>query len=176
MILNSTFSRIFLISRLCSADTLDTPLLKWNRAALISDLLYEDCVSSHRPPLTPSLNLLQISWDCPTFCLDCSLPKRESCPLESISGDKLLYDKAEDEGESFIVKVVNHLKIYKYLGPKINHFWNKLFRVRSKEKIELISSWRFCAGEESLYWFVSMTDLGKSDFQVERRPSVGSGG
>lgn len=112
------FPEFYLISRLSSADTMDTPLLKWSRAALISVLLYEDCVSSHRPPLTPSLNLLQISWNCPTFCLDCSLPKRESNPLESISGDKLLYDKAEDEGESFIVKVLNHLRFTNILALK----------------------------------------------------------
>lgn len=50
------------------------------------------------------------------------------------------------------------------LGPKIVHFQNILFRARPEQEkeLELIFSWRFCAGEESLHWFVGITDLGRS--------------
>lgn len=43
--------------------------------------------------------------------------------------------------------------IYRFLGPKIVHFQNILFRARPEQEkeLELISSWRFCAGEESLH-------------------------
>lgn len=49
-----------------------------------------------------------------------------------------------------MVKVMNRLRFIDFFGPKIVHFQNILFRGRPEQEkeLELISSWRFCGGEE----------------------------
>lgn len=65
-----------------------------------------------------------------------------------------LSDKAEETGESksLMVKVMNQLKDLQISWPKIVHFKYIIqSKAEQKKELELISSWRFCAGEESLH-------------------------
>lgn len=65
-----------------------------------------------------------------------------------------LSDKAEETGKQKPDGESDEsAQIYRFLGPKIVHFLNILFRAwpEQKKELELISSWRFCAGEESLH-------------------------
>jgi hypothetical protein len=64
-----------------------------------------------------------------------------------------LSDKAEEAGEQQLDGESDEsAPTYRFLGPKIVHFQNILFRARPEQEkeLELISSWRFCAGKESL--------------------------
>lgn len=85
---------------------------------------------------------------------------------EIVCGDKTsLSDEAEEAGEQEPGGESDEsAEIYRFLGPKIVHFQNILFRAgpEHEKELELISSWRFCAGEESPHWFVGITDLGRS--------------
>lgn len=64
-----------------------------------------------------------------------------------------VFDKAEEtEEQQLDGESDESAPIYRFLGPKIVHLQNILFRARPEQEkeLELISSWRFCAGEESL--------------------------
>lgn len=65
-----------------------------------------------------------------------------------------LSDKAEEAGEQEPDGESDEsAQIYRFLGLKIVHFRNILFRARPEQEkeLELISSWRFCAGGERLH-------------------------